>query len=181
MIAKTPLRLILLSLLFGLAALSSSCGGSEGGGSHKVVNAPGLHELRGRIREAGNAYRRANGKRPLANHAGLQEMAQKHSEAMARSGKLDHDGSASRNGIAASQYQIGTTGENVMRQHGRDAQAMLQTWIDSAPHRGTLLDSSYAVTGLGIAQDEQGNVWVTQIFGWKPGSGQVAPRVGRAW
>ncbi len=181
---KIPLRLVLLGSLFGLAALSSSCGplgGSEAGGNHKVVNAAGLQDLGVRIREAGNAYRRSNGKSPLANHAGLQEMAQKHSEAMARSGKLDHAGSESRNGIAQSKYQIGATGENVMRQHGRDAQAMLQTWINSAPHRRTLLESSYAVTGLGIAQDEQGNVWVTQIFGWKPGSGQGTAGVGHAW
>lgn len=183
--AKIPLRLVLLGSLFGLSVLSSSCGplgGSESsGGNHKVVNSAGIQDLGARIREAGNAYRRANGKAALANHAGLQEMAQKHSDAMARSGKLDHDGSASRNGIAASKYQIHATGENVMRQHGRDAQAMLQTWINSAPHRRTLLDPSHAVTGLGIAQDEHGNVWVTQIFGWKPGSGKGSAGVGSAW
>lgn len=187
MIAKTLLRIVLLASLFGLAALSSSCGplgGSAGGGNHKVVNAPGLKDLGSRLREAANAYRRSNGKSTLTNHAGLQEMAQQHAEAMARSGKLGHAGDSSRSGIAATKYQIRATAENVMRWHvraSRDPQVMLKSWTDSSGHRRNLLDPEWAVTGLGIAQDEQGNIWVTQMFGWKPGAGAVGPGVGSAW
>jgi len=174
-------------MVFGLLAapivLLSSCG-PLGGGNHKVVNAPGLSDLGSRLREAGNSYRRSNGKSTLTNHTGLHEMAQQHAEAMARSGKLSHAGNSARSGLAASKYQIRATAENVMRWHvrlGRDPQAMLKTWTDSSGHRRNLLDPSYAVTGLGIAQDEQGNIWVTQMFGWKPGSGLTSPGVGSAW
>lgn len=179
------------SLVFGFLAapviLLSSCGplgGELGGGNHQVVNAPGLKDLGSRLREAANSYRRSNGKSTLTNHAGLQELAQQHSEAMARSGTLSHAGSSTRSDIASSKYQIRATAENVMRwpvSGGRDPQKMLQTWIDSSGHRRNMLDGSYRVTGLGIAQNEEGNIWVTQMFGWPPGAGAIAPGTGSAW
>lgn len=155
-----------------------------GGGNHKVVNAPGLQDLGSKLREAVNSYRRSNGKGALSRHAGLEELAQQHSEAMARSGKLSHAGDSTRSGIASSKYQIRATAENVMRwpvRGGRDPQKMLQTWIDSSGHRRNMLDGSYQVTGLGIAQNDEGNIWVTQMFGWPPGAGQFAPGTGSAW
>ncbi|WP_035601350.1 CAP domain-containing protein [Haloferula sp. BvORR071] len=176
-------RLLALGLLAATSPLLSSCG-SVGGGNHQVVNVPGLHDFGVRLREAANSYRRANGKSTLGRHAGLEEMARQHAEAMARSGVMSHDGAATRYAKASATYQIHSTAENVMRwpvQRGRDPQAMLQSWINSSGHRRSLLDSAYSVTGLGIAQNEQGNIWVTQMFGSKPGTGQGAPGVGRAW
>ena len=157
-----------------LAALGSSCGqlgGSSEGGSHKVVAAPELRDLGSRLREAGNSYRRSSGKNSLALHPGLDRMARQHSESMAQRGKLDHQGTASRGDEVSARYGMNAKAENVMRWHvkaGRSPQAMLKVWTDSSQHRRNLL-GPYAVTGLGIAQDEQGNIWVTQIYAPAPG------------
>lgn len=147
-------------------------GGGSGGGNHQVVNAPGLRDLGSRLREAGNAYRRSSGKSTLARHAGLEEMARQHAEAMARSGNLSHGGGGNRNDLARSRYGMIMTAENVMRWHtkvGGGVPAMLRVWTESSGHRRNLL-GEWAVTGIGLAQDELGNIWVMQIFGTEPRS-----------
>jgi uncharacterized protein YkwD len=169
------LRTVSFLSLALLAALGSSCGqlgGGSGGGNHKIVAAPGLRNLGSRLREAGNSYRRSSGKSALSRHAGLVQMAQQHSESMARRGRLDHQGSASRTDEVSARYGMNAKAENVMRWHvkaGRSPQAMLKVWTDSSQHRRNLL-GPYGVTGIGIAQDEQGNIWVTQIYAPDPGS-----------
>lgn len=174
---KTPaiLRIVSFLSLALFATLGSSCGplgGSSGGGNHKVVAAPGLQDLGSRLREAGNSYRRSSGKNALSRHPGLDQMARQHAESMARRGKLDHQGTASRTDEVSARYGMNAKAENVMRWHvkaGRNPQAMLKVWMDSSQHRRNLL-GPYAVTGVGIAQDEQGNIWVTQIYAPAPGS-----------
>ena len=37
-------------------------------------------------------------------------------------------------------------------------------WMGSAPHRRNLLSAAYERTGVGIAIDESGMVYVTQLF-----------------
>lgn len=173
---KTPavLRIASFLKLAMLTALGSSCGplgGSSEGANHEVVAAPELRDLGSRLREAGNSYRRSSGKASLARHPGLDQMARQHSESMARRGKLDHQGTASRGDEVSARYGMNAKAENVMRWHvkaGRSPQAMLKVWTDSSQHRRNLL-GPYAVTGLGMAQDEQGNIWVTQIYAPVPG------------
>lgn len=185
---KVPgiLRIVSFVSIALLTALGSSCGPlgeSLGGGNHRVVEAPGLRDLGSRLYAASNSYRRASGKGTLARKADLDRLAQQHSESMARRGKLDHAGASSRTDEVAARYGVNEKAENVMRWHvkaGRDPQAMLQQWIGSSGHRRNLL-GNYAIGGLGIAQDELGNIWVTQIYAPAEGSGNRGPGVGRVW
>lgn len=102
---------------------------------------------------------------------------------MARRGKLDHAGSSGRTDEVAARFGVSEKAENVMRWHvqmGRDPQAMLKLWINSSGHRQNLL-GPYTMGGLGIAQDEQGNIWVTQIYAPAAGSAARGTAVGRFW
>lgn len=186
---RIPAALRILSFVsFSLFAVTaSSCGplgGAPGAGNHKIVAAPGLKDLGSRLHQAANSYRRSSGKTPLERHADLDRMAQQHSESMALRGKLDHQGALSRTDEVSVRYNVKEKAENVMRWHvqaGMNPQAMLKTWIDSPPHHRNLL-GPYAITGLGMAQDEEGNIWVTQIYVPAPGSGHTGPQgSGHAW
>lgn len=181
------LRIVSFVSILLLAALGTSCGplgGGAGGGNHRVVEAPGLRDLGSRLYTATNAYRRASGKRTLVRKADLDRLAQQHSETMALRGKLDHAGGSSRTDTVAARYGVAEKAENVMRWHvqaGRNPQAMLKVWVDSSQHRRNLLGANYAMGGLGIAQDEQGNIWVTQIYAPAAGLGRTGSAVGKAW
>lgn len=180
------LRIVSCVSLALVAALGSSCGplgGDSGGGNHRVVEAPGLRDLGSRLYAASNSYRRSSGKGTLKREGELDRLAQQHSESMARRGKLDHAGSSARTDEVAARFGVREKAENVMRWHvqaGKNPQAMLKSWIDSSGHRRNLL-GNYAMGGLGIAQDELGNIWVTQIYAPVPGSGRTGPAVGSVW
>ena len=185
---KTPVafRIVSFVSILYFVVLGSSCGplgGDGGGGNHRVVAAPGLRDLGSRLYAASNAYRKSAGKSALRRERDLDRLAQQHSESMARRGKLDHAGGSSRTDAVAVRFGVAEKAENVMRWHvqaGRNPQAMLKVWIDSSQHRRNLLGVDYAMGGLGIAQDEQGNIWVTQIYA-PAGSGNRGPGVGSVW
>jgi len=180
---KLPAVLKIVS--FVSLALVGSCGplGGNSGGNHRIVTVPGLSELGSRLFAASNAYRVRSGKGSLSRKGDLDRLAQQHSESMACRGKLDHAGASSRTDEIAVRHGVREKAENVMRWHlkaGRSPQSMLQQWIDSPAHRRNLL-GPYAISGLGIAQDEHGNIWVTQIYAPVPGAGQHGPAPGHYW
>jgi len=37
-------------------------------------------------------------------------------------------------------------------------------WLDSAPHRANIMSESYTEIGLGIAKNENGETYATQVF-----------------
>lgn len=172
-----------LGLLIALASSCGPLGGDPGGGNHRIVAAPGLQELGSRLFAASNAYRVTSGKGRLARKGDLDRLAHQHSESMARRGKLDHAGASARTQEIVTRHGVREKAENVMRWHvkaGSSAQAMLKQWINSPAHRRNLL-GPYAISGLGIVQDEHGNIWVTQIYAPAAGAGQHGPAPGRYW
>ena len=183
---KIPVAVRILSILAlpSIAMLVSSCGPlGGGGGNHRVVEAPGLRDLGSQVYAASNAYRKLNGLGSLKREKELDRLAQEHSESMARRGKLDHSGASGRTDQVTARFSVSEKAENVMRTHvkmGRDPQSTLKLWINSPGHRKNLL-GPYALSGLGIAQDEMGNIWITQIYAPAPGSGSRGPSVGRYW
>lgn len=109
-----------------------------------------------------NRYRASVGKRPLVRHAGLDAIAQRHSESMRRSGKLGHDGFQARAEEARTKYQLSPFHENVA--DGPRGSSITRTWAASRHHAPAML-GSWSCTGVGVAVDGNGKIFATQVFG----------------
>ncbi len=112
-----------------------------------------------------NDTRIANGVEPLAYNPLLAEAAQAQASLMARTGELSHElGGTLRERVTAVGYQ-GAVGENLAG--GQDTiEGAIKGWLESRPHRNTLLNPKFSEFGFGVAQGggEYETYWA-MIFG----------------
>jgi uncharacterized protein YkwD len=128
-----------------------------------------LRELERRALEAVNGIRRERGLSALAPNEGLAEVARRHSEEMARLGYFSHHSPsgtepadrAERHGIS-----FRTLAENIQTNQGHDdpVSIAVEGWMNSKGHRKNILDSRFTLTGVGVAIDEDGAAYFTQLF-----------------
>jgi uncharacterized protein YkwD len=111
-----------------------------------------------------NAARRAESLPELRRDDTLVRLASEHAKAMHDAQKLAHDTGqgtpverAERAGVAAT-----ALGENVA--HAMDAKAAHRTLWASPSHRGNFLDSRFDSVGVGAVTDDDGTVWVSEVF-----------------
>ena len=109
-----------------------------------------------------NRYRAGLGKPPLVRHAGLDAIAQRHSEAMRRSGRLSHDGFQARAATARTKYQLTPLHENVA--WGTRGSSITRIWAASRRH-APAMRGNWSYTGVGVAVDGNGTIFATQLFG----------------
>ena len=118
-----------------------------------------------------NAYRAKFGKPPIPRHKGLDQLAQSHSEFLARNrgtaklgkGKsVNHIGFGDRRAAASAKYGITSIHENVAA--GTRGSSMVRTWAASAAHEPAMR-RNWAYTGVGVATAADGTVFATQLFG----------------
>jgi uncharacterized protein YkwD len=98
-----------------------------------------------------NAARARAGVPPLRVAAPLQRAARSHSNAMLRSGSFTHGDwyrRLRRHGVRGR-----TLGENIAWGVGLDgsADAIVQMWLESPPHRQTMLRRGFRYVGVGVA------------------------------
>jgi hypothetical protein len=124
----------------------------------------GRDQLRAALSQMIDVGRRTQGVPSLRRDAALDDLAQAHADAMSRRGQTAHDVGdgdpvtrVARAGVAARRV-----GENVARAKSI-ARAHRVLW-DSPSHRGNLLDAGFSVLGIGVAQDDAGDVWVCELF-----------------
>jgi len=112
-----------------------------------------------------NDHRRARGLTPLALDARLNRLARLHSAAMA-AGKVrvGHDGFAERAALA-SQGQAKDFAENVAYGVGYadPAKEVVRRWLESQDHKENI-EGPYQRTGIGVARNLVGEIYVTQLF-----------------
>lgn len=110
-----------------------------------------------------NQARSAAGVPPLARSSAMDVVAQRWSQRMAADGALGHNPSYSQ------QIPSGwdRAAENVA--YGGDVASVHQSLMGSPPHRANMLDRDLSSVGVGHAVDQQGRVWVTQVFARYPG------------
>jgi len=122
-----------------------------------------------------NSYRQAKGGAPLPRHAGLDRMAQQHSEFMRRnrgkfdgaSGNLTHYGFEERSLNAQRTMNMSTVGENVASCSGKAGSAadtLFGAWKGSSSHEKNMR-GQWNATGVGVVVDDDGTVFATQLFG----------------
>lgn len=111
-----------------------------------------------------NAYRQSKGLPPLRLRADLSREALKHSQDMAlhRIG-FGHDGFQTRvkHIYAHTQYPNGAA-ENVAYNY-KDGHTVVKNWLTSRHHRANI-KGHYNYTGIGLARDNQGKLYFTQLF-----------------
>ncbi|MFV5995376.1 CAP domain-containing protein [Streptomyces sp. NPDC056231] len=113
-----------------------------------------------------NQERAKVGCTPVRASAPLASLAQNFSDDMAARGFFDHtdpDGRtpwdrASKAGVT------GLGGENIARGQA-DAQAVMDTWMNSKGHRANILNCDYKTLGVGVHYGS-GGPWWTQDFGF---------------
>ncbi len=159
---------------FGTIPLTSSL--ASGGWINSRLNAPNdsdgkqgavsLGVLERTVYQQVNQYRRSRNLPPLAIDERISQQARLHSQAMANgSVSFSHNGFEQRAEAIAQAIPNRGTSENVAYNQGYSdpvAQA-LRGWIASEIHRHNL-EGQYTMTGIGVAQNNRGQVFFTQLF-----------------
>ena len=137
--------------------LVAACALAAPASASRTAPAAGTAALERAVLEQVNALRVSKGLTQLRWSAPLATAARAHSSAMARGGFFAHE---SRDGSAfwkrvqryygARGYGYWSVGENLLwSSPDVDAERALQMWLDSPPHRKTLLAKDWREIGLG--------------------------------
>ncbi|WP_406497831.1 CAP domain-containing protein [Streptomyces sp. NBC_00846] len=113
-----------------------------------------------------NQERSKVGCSPVTASASLASLAQNFSDDMAARGFFDHTDPDGRTPWdRASEAGVkGLGGENIARGQA-DAQAVMDSWMNSAGHRANILNCDYKTLGVGV-HFGAGGPWWTQDFGF---------------
>jgi uncharacterized protein YkwD len=161
----------------GCTILLASCASSKLTTTHVPMSSSATHadsSLAGTVYAKVNDYRASIGAQPLQRDAGLDRMAQKHSEfLLANRGKftlsgsnVSHYGFEERALYAQRAMNMQSVAENVASGpwSGQGGPAdMVNTWKASSDHNFNL-KGNWNATGVGVAVDKDGRVFATQIF-----------------
>ena len=123
-------------------------------------------ELVESIHQQVNDFRRAQGRQPLRLNPIISAQARQHSAQTARTGSaLSHKGFDDRLKKIGDKLSYRAGAENVAASIGYEnpARTAVVGWKTSPGHRKNML-GDFTLTGIGIAQSEQGGYFITQIF-----------------
>jgi uncharacterized protein YkwD len=111
-----------------------------------------------------NQYRQQHGLNALKMDSRISLEAKKHSIDMAKhSIPFGHQHFLKRiNTIHSKIKNSGAGAENVAYNY-KDAQDVVRNWLKSPGHKRNI-DGNYDLTGIGIARDQKGKIYFTQIF-----------------
>jgi uncharacterized protein YkwD len=137
-------------------------------------------EIEARTVEAVNAVRRDHGLVALEVNRVLADVARAHSHDMIRRRYFDHadpDGIGAEDRVRRSGLASSRIGENLHRNAGfEDAvSTAVKSWLASEGHSELLLCQAFRETGVGVAVDEEGTVYFTQLFLTPPRLRGVSP------
>jgi hypothetical protein len=117
---------------------------------------------------AANAARSSAGLTAYAYAGDLAAAARAQAERMAASGLLEHNPNL---GGSVSNWQ--GLAENIGV--GPDWQSIQQALMDSPDHRAAILNSGYTQMGVGTAVDNDGTLWVSEVFRLPAGASAPLP------
>jgi hypothetical protein len=121
-----------------------------------------------------NNARLAQGLHPYVVSSELTVAGQRHSDDMAATGRISHNGSDGSSDVERileagfGAYEFGPlVGENIYGGVG-GADVPFNAWMAVADARANLLHSRYREVGIGVASDAQGRTFWTVTFGARP-------------
>jgi uncharacterized protein YkwD len=143
---------------------------------------PDPAELEERAVAAVNRARVEQGRAALEVNDELAAIARAHSRDMIRRLYFDHvapDGVDATDRVRRRGVSFARVGENLHRNQGYDdaVDKAIRSWLSSPEHRELLLVPEFRETGLGVAVDEDGTVYFTQLF-LEPPRFRTEPREG---
>jgi len=156
------------------AALASCAGPPESTRLPVAANLSPDTSLNGRVFDEVNSYRRSRGLNPLQRHAGLDRLAQRHSEYLRQhrgtfslhGRNVSHHGFDGRALLARQNFQMMNVSENVASAYspgtGTPA-ALVSLWRGSRDHHKNMTDK-WTHSGIGVVVDSDGTVFATQLF-----------------
>jgi uncharacterized protein YkwD len=112
-----------------------------------------------------NKYRQTKNLPPLTIDPAISAEAKAHSEQMARSGNMSHDGFNERVTSVAKTIVYRSAAENVAYNmgYGKPELVAIQDWIESPGHQHNMV-GQYDLTGIGVTRNARGEYYFTQIF-----------------
>ncbi|MGB3535135.1 MAG: CAP domain-containing protein [Microcoleaceae cyanobacterium] len=131
-----------------------------------AANNVNLEQLQQSVFQQVNEYRVSQNISPLTLDPTISQPSKQHSQNMA-TGKVpfSHNGAKQRFDKIANQISYQKIAENVGYNSGYNnpAEQVVQGWIKSDGHRENIL-GDYNLTGIGIAKNDKGEYYFTQIF-----------------
>lgn len=111
-----------------------------------------------------NAVRGAEGVKPFIRSPELDRVALEHAERMRVERRLAHDAGDGNpaDRLRAAGIESAHLGENVA--HAKTVQRAHRVLWESPSHRENLLDGRFDKLGVGVSRDEDGSLWVTELF-----------------
>lgn len=159
---------------FGTIPLTTP--GASGGWTNSRLNVPdnfdrkqgvaALTALERTVYQQVNQYRQSRNLPPLAIDERISQQARLHSQAMANgSVSFSHNGFDQRAQAIAQMIPNRGTAENLAYNQGYTdpVTQALRGWVASEVHRRNL-EGQYTITGIGVAQNSRGQVFLTQLF-----------------
>jgi len=127
--------------------------------------------LEERVHAQINQYRADRNLPPLQLDAKISAEARSHSQKMARRGEVSQDGFKKRMQAIAREIPYRSVVENIAYNSGYadPAQGAVESWINSKGHRENLT-GDFDKTGIGIAKNDWGEYYFTQISIKRPSS-----------
>jgi uncharacterized protein YkwD len=97
----------------------------------------------------------------------LCEVARAHSANMAKQGEMKHelDGKNPADRVKAAGYIYAYMAENIAVSDGEKAEGIVKAWMDSKVHKEHIMNEKYTEIGIGIAKNDKGETYYTQVFG----------------
>jgi uncharacterized protein YkwD len=165
-VAMRAARILRFALVLGGCASLHAAADAPAARAEVARSAHPSAALEQKVVELVNRHRRARGLRPLASDGHIATQARLHSQAMAAGRTpFGHDGFSDRVAALRGLMAVRRTAENVaFNQSARDPAAdAVQGWLASRGHRENI-EGPYTLTGVGVASNAKGEVYLTQIF-----------------
>ncbi|MBW4659076.1 MAG: CAP domain-containing protein [Drouetiella hepatica Uher 2000/2452] len=112
-----------------------------------------------------NQYRKKKGLSQLSSNATITQQSRQHSQSMATSRNLSHDGFENRVSTIGKSISYRSAAENVAYNMGYStpARQAVEGWLKSPGHLKNI-EGDYNLTGIGVVKNAQGEYYFTQIF-----------------
>jgi uncharacterized protein YkwD len=129
------------------------------------TSAPMLNSLELTTYNLVNRYRQKHNLPPLEIDPAISAQAKAHSEEMARSGNMSHDGFNERVDSVSKTIVYRSAAENVAFNSGfgQPDLVAVQGWIESPGHQKNMV-GRFDLTGIGVVKNAKGEYYFTQIF-----------------
>jgi uncharacterized protein YkwD len=118
------------------------------------------------ILELTNKEREKENLPPLERHPLLFKAARAHSANMAKQEKMEHvlDDKNPGQRVEDAGYKWMNVGENIAATDNEPPAAIIKLWMDSKLHRANILNKDFRHIGIGIAKNDKGETYYTQVF-----------------